>query len=67
MTLLRNHRRIIGHILKNMRKNKSILIIFLLIIVEMKNRSHSYDINRSRPRHGHKFIKYKKCLIMMMY
>ena len=33
----------------------------------MKNRSHSYDINRSRPRHGHKFIKYKKCLIMMMY
>ena len=28
----------------------------------MKNRSHTYDINRPRFRHGHKYSKYKKCL-----
>ena len=27
--------------------------------VNMKNRSHRYDINRARPRHGHKYIKLK--------
>ena len=32
----------------------------------MKYRSHKYDINRHRPRHGHKYTKYKKCLTMMM-
>ena len=25
-----------------------------------KNRSHRYDINRPRSRHGHKYSKYKK-------
>ena len=25
----------------------------------MKNRSHRYDINRPRPRHGYKYAKYK--------
>ena len=25
---------------------------------EMKNRSHRCDINRLRPRHGHKYTKY---------
>ena len=25
----------------------------------MKNRSCRYDISRPRPRHGHKFTKYK--------
>ena len=25
----------------------------------MKNRSHKYDINRPRPRHGYKYAKYK--------
>ena len=25
-----------------------------------KNRSHGYDINRPRSRHGHKYIKYIK-------
>ena len=36
----------------------------------MKYRSHRYDINRPRPRHGHKYIKYKICLsitIVIMY
>ena len=27
--------------------------------LEMKNRSHRYDINRPRPRHRHKYTKYK--------
>ena len=27
--------------------------------MEMKNRSHRYDINRSRSRHIHKYSKYK--------
>ena len=26
---------------------------------KMKNRPHRYDINRPRPRHGHKYTKYK--------
>ena len=32
----------------------------------LKKRSHRYDINRPRSRHGHKYSKYKKCLSMMM-
>ena len=32
----------------------------------MKNRSHRYDINRPRSRHGHKYSKYKNGLVMMM-
>ena len=29
--------------------------------LKMKNRSHRYDINRPRPRLGHKYTKYKMC------
>ena len=29
--------------------------------LKMKNRSHRCDINRPRPRHGHKYNKYKMC------
>ena len=32
----------------------------------IKNRSHRYDMNRPRPRHGHKYTKYKMCLNIMM-
>ena len=32
----------------------------------MKNRTAIYDINRSRPRHGHKYIKYKMSLRIIM-
>ena len=32
----------------------------------MKNGSHKYDINRTRPKHGHKYTKHKMCLIIMM-
>ena len=34
--------------------------------MNMKNRSHRYDINRPRFRLGHKYSKYRKCLSMMM-
>ena len=34
---------------------------------ENENRSHRYDINRPRSRHGDKCNKYKKCLILMMH
>ena len=34
----------------------------------MKNRTQKYNINRSRPRHGPKYTKYKMCLsIMVIY
>ena len=34
--------------------------------VNMKNRSHRYDIYRPKPRHDYKYSKYKMCLSMMM-
>ena len=67
-----NHQKITGHVLKNKLKNKCVCIheIIRLIITRMKMRikttSHSYNINRARPSHGHKYSKYKKCLSMMM-
>ena len=54
------HPKIIGHILKNKQKNKCVRIheIIQLIIIKMRtgmnNRSHGYDRNRPRPRHGQK-------------
>ena len=57
---------------KNKPKNKSVCIhgIIPLIITKMeikiKNRSHRYDLNRPRSRHGDKYRKYRKCLCMMM-
>ena len=53
------HPKIIVHILKNEKKNKYIYIneiIRLILInmnIKMKNRSHRYEINRPRSRHGH--------------
>ena len=39
--------------------------------LKMKYRSNRYKINRPRPRHkprhGHKHIKHKMCLSIMMY
>ena len=34
---------------------------------EMKDRSQNYDVNRSRPRHGQRYTKYKICLSIIMY
>ena len=36
------------------------------IILKLNDRSHRYDTNRSRTGHGHKRIKYKICLSIMM-
>ena len=32
----------------------------------METRLHRYNINKASPRHGHKYNKYKMCLIMMI-
>ena len=37
------------------------------IKMKMKNRSHRCDMNRPKPRHGHKYSKYYKCISMMMF
>ena len=34
--------------------------------MKMKNRSHRYDINRPRPRHGHEYTKHKLLLSILM-
>ena len=34
--------------------------------MNMKDISYRYGINRPRPRNGHKYIKYKKYLSMVM-
>ena len=66
------HPKIIGRILKNKKKNECVCIheIMRLIIMEMKMnmkyRSHRYDIYRPRARYGHKYSKYKKYLSMML-
>ena len=66
------HSKIIGHILKNKKKNKCVCIheIIRLIImkmkIEIKNKSHRHKMNRHRPRHRHRYSKCKKCLSMMM-
>ena len=33
---------------------------------KMKNKSHRYDLNGIRSRHGHKYAKYKVCLSIMI-
>ena len=34
--------------------------------MRMKNRSHRYEINRPRSRHGQKYEKFRKRLTMIM-
>ena len=34
--------------------------------LKIKKRSQRYDINRPRPRHEHKYTKYKMCLSILM-
>ena len=66
------HPKIIQHILENKQKNKCVCIyeiiqsIIMKMIMKMKNRSHRYDMNRFRSRHGQKYSKHKKCLTMMV-
>ena len=46
--------------------NEIIWFNIMKVRQKMKNRSHRYEINRSRSRHGHKYTEYKMCLSMMM-
>ena len=38
--------------------NEVVLLMTLKMRLKIKNRSHRYDINRPRPRHGDKIGKY---------
>ena len=69
----RYHPKIIEHTLKLSKRASVSCIheIIQLIIMKMKmkkkNRSHRYDINRPRSRHGDKYSKYKTyCSSMIM-
>ena len=46
--------------------NKVVWLMTIKMRLEVKKRSHRYDINRPRLRHGHKYTKYKMCLSIMM-
>ena len=51
---------------KKCTKNKYICLNMGLWCSSMINRSHKYYITWTRPRHGHKYIKYRLCLSIMM-
>ena len=38
------------------------MLIIVKMRVEMKNRSHRHAINKTRPRYGCQYTKYKMCL-----
>ena len=38
----------------------------MIMKMKMKNRSHRYDVNQPRSKHGHKYSKYKKGLTMVI-
>ena len=47
---------------KIQKSSVSVLMRLLMAIklrLKMKNRPHIYNINGARPRHGHKYTKYK--------
>ena len=54
------HLKTIRHTLENAQKIS--VSILKIIYDQLKNGSHSYDINRPMSRHGYKYTKYKKCL-----
>ena len=68
----RYHPKVIGHLLKNKRKNKCDCIhkitrlIIMKMMLKMKNRWHRFDIYRSRSRNNHKYSKRKTSLTVMM-
>ena len=61
-----------GDILKNIQKASASVLMRLLgtmkMRLKMKKRSHIYNINGTRPRHGYKYTKYKtkKCIMMVI-
>ena len=46
--------------------NEVIRLMAMKMRLKMKNRSHRYDINRPRLRHGHEYTKYKMCKIIII-
>ena len=68
MTFENYQPKIIGHILKNKQNNKCVCIheimwwILMEIKMQVKRKSHRYEINRPSSRNKHKYSKYKKCL-----
>ena len=57
------------HKIKYVCLHEFILLMIMNMMLKMKNGSHRYDINRPRPRHGHKYTKHILCLgiKMLMY
>ena len=41
-------------------------MIMMKMRLKMKNSLHKYEINKPRPRHGHKYTKHKICDNRMM-
>ena len=46
--------------------NEAIWLAKMKMRLKIKSTSHRFDINRPRPRNGHKDTKYKMCLSIMM-
>ena len=46
--------------------NEVVWLIAMKLNMKMNNRSHRYDLNRPRPRHGHRCTQYKTCLSIMI-
>ena len=44
-----------------------IWLMTLKMRMKIKSRSQIYDMNWSRPRHGHKYTKYKMCLSKIIF
>ena len=47
--------------------NETIWLITMKMRMKMINRSHSYNIKRTRSRPGYKYTKYRMCLSMVMF
>ena len=64
--------KMMGHILKSKQKNKCVCIhealrlIIMKMKMKMKKRSLRYGKNKRRSRHGHKYSKYKTCMMMLI-
>ena len=64
--------KMMGHILKSKQKNKCVCIhdalrlIIMKMKMKMKKRSLRYGKNKCRSRHGHKYSKYKTCMMMLI-
>ena len=58
----KNSRRYPKYKIQIQKSSVSVLMRLLMAIkmrLKMKNRPHIYNINGPRPRHGHKYTKYK--------